>query len=82
MKHPRFDCDLHQRCNHIGSGLYVAVNVELQVPLYPESSVQVKLDSTDASEWQGDLLALGLYEDDISSEGMALSLWLESPPLA
>ena len=46
----------------------------LQVPLYPESSVQVKLDSTEASEWQGDLLAIGLYEDDISTEGMSLPL--------
>ena len=45
----------------------------LQVPLYPESSVQVKLDSTQASEWQGDLLAIGLYEEDIS-EGTTLSL--------
>ena len=43
----------------------------MQVPLYPESSVQVKLDSTKVSEWHGDLLAIGLYEDDISSsEGM------------
>ena len=45
-----------------------------QVPLYPESSVQVKLDSTEASDWQGDLLAIGLYEEDISSEGMSLPL--------
>ena len=44
----------------------------LQVPLYPESTVQVKVDSTAASDWQGDLLAIGLYEDDISSEGRAL----------
>lgn len=44
----------------------------LQVPLYPESTVQVRVDSTAAGDWQGDLLAIGLYEDDISSKGRAL----------
>lgn len=69
---PDLDYDVHQRCSHTRSGPELAADVELQVPLYPESNVQVKLDSTEASEWQGDLLAVGLYEDDISSEGMAL----------
>ena len=32
----------------------------------------MKVDSTAASDWLGDLLAIGLYEDDIGSEGRAL----------
>lgn len=44
---------------------------DVQVPFYPDSSVQVQLDSTAAGEWQGDLLAIGLYEEDLNDEGMS-----------
>ena len=52
-----------------------------QVPFYPESSVQVKVDSTAAADWQGDLLAIGLYEEDVPSEGMPLYASAKTPVL-
>ena len=50
---------------------------DAQVPFYPDSSVQVQLDSTAASEWQGDLLAIGLYEEDLSGEGKSCACHAE-----
>ena len=55
---------------------------DVQVPFYPDSSVQVQLDSTAASEWQGDLLAIGLYEEDLSSEGKSCACHAEQSTLA
>ena len=55
---------------------------DAQVPFYPDSSVQVQLDSSAAGEWQGDLLAIGLYEEELNGEGKSCACHATQSTLA
>lgn len=41
----------------------------LQVPLVPEKSIDVSTSDVAALDWEGDLLGIGVFEDDIPAEG-------------
>lgn len=41
----------------------------LQVPLVPEKSIDVSTSDVAAPDWEGDLLGIGVFEEDIPTEG-------------
>ena len=63
------------------SPAYIAVP-PLQVAFYPESSVSITLAADEPAAWSGDLLMVGIFQDDLDTSGTAASCLFCPPPLA